>query len=402
MSAGTELEQVTTAVAAMNQLETGLAKMRETYGGMIYPVDTTKGMAEAKAARVAIREPRYEVERIRKAAKAPLLALGKMLDSEAARITRELTLIEAPIDEQITAEEARKEADKQARIAAQQKREADLRARIDELRGNQMLTAASGSDLIRQHIVDLENIPVDDSFEEFREQADYAKTAGLYRLASLLGAARAHEDEQKRLKDERAELAKLRAEQEERERVGKLAQERAAAEAKAKRDAEEAEARARREADDAEAAKQRAEDRRNRERNEMAMQEIQAIHHQLVIADTGRAPYCKGGDLQTYDWLLSETEKWPITEEKFGVLFKAAENAKASTLAALKQKCEALIQRTELAAREAALAEANKPKVRPRKPLSRQEIISLVAKGSGLSDQLAEKQIIAAFAKETA
>ena len=110
----TELTEVTKAVAEFDRVGAGLAELRKQYGNVVYDVTTTAGMNDAKVARAAIREPRYEIERIRKAAKAPILALGKKLDTEAARITSELEKLERPIDGAIKAEEDRKEAEKQA------------------------------------------------------------------------------------------------------------------------------------------------------------------------------------------------------------------------------------------------------------------------------------------------
>ena len=232
----TELIEVQNAVAEMNRVEAGLVALREKYLGVVYEVATTTGMDDAKAARLAIREPRYEVERVRKAAKAPILALGKKLDTEAARITAELEKIEAPIDQQIKSEEARKEAEKQARIAAEVQRVAAIQERIAYLRGNPVLSAASASSLLADHIADLEQMPVDASFEEFEQQARDAKDAGLKRLADLYAAALEREAEQARLKAEREELARLRAEDAERARVAREAQAKADAEAKAERD----------------------------------------------------------------------------------------------------------------------------------------------------------------------
>lgn len=207
----TELETVSKALTDINAVSAGIAELKTQYGGVVFEVGTTAGMDEAKAARLAIRNPRYEVERIRKAAKAPILALGKKLDTEAARIEAELLKIEGPIDQQIKAEEARKEAERQAKIDAEMKRVADLQERIAELRGNQILSVMSGSALITEHINDLEKIAVDGSFEEFVQQADDAKVAGLARLRQLHAAAVQHEAEQARIAAEREELAGLRA-----------------------------------------------------------------------------------------------------------------------------------------------------------------------------------------------
>lgn len=234
----TELTEVTNAVAEFDRVAAGLAALQSKYKGVVYDVATTKGMAEAKEARREVREPRLEVERIRKAAKAPILALGKKLDSEAARITKELLAIEEPLDLQVKTEEARKEAERQAKIEAELKRVQTLQERVAELRGCPNLSPTSGSVLISDHIQDLEEIVIDDGFQEFRQQAEDAKAAGLLRLRDLHAAAVAHEAEQARIKAEREELIRLRAEQAEREAAerARLAEE--ARQIKAERDAE--------------------------------------------------------------------------------------------------------------------------------------------------------------------
>lgn len=258
----TELTEVTKAVAEFDRVGAGLAELSKQYKGVVYEVATTKGMEDAKGARLAIREPRYEIERIRKAAKAPILALGKKLDTEASRISSELLKLEEPIDQQIKAEEDRKEREKQAKIEAEQKRVAGHQERVAYLRGNQTLSASSGSALIAGHITDLEGESTD-ALEEFEQQGVDAKTAGLARLRDLHAAALAHEAEQARIKAEREELARLRKAEEERQAAerARIAEEEKAA--KALRDAEaakQAEAlRLEREAQAAETARQRAE-----------------------------------------------------------------------------------------------------------------------------------------------
>jgi hypothetical protein len=234
----TAIVEVQTAVAEFDKVAAGLAELQKQYGGVVYDVTTTKGMDEAKAARAAVREPRYEIERVRKAAKAPILKLGKELDDRAKAITADILKIEEPIDEQIKNEEARKEAEKQAKILAEQKRVAALQERVAELRGNRMLSATSGSELLAEHISGVEDIAVDDSFQEFREQAEVAKAEGLEWLRNVHAAAVAHEAEQARIKAEREELARLRAEEEKRQAAerARIAEEERVA--KATRDAE--------------------------------------------------------------------------------------------------------------------------------------------------------------------
>ncbi len=274
----TELVEVQKAVAEFDRVGAGIKALQEKYSGVLYDVMTTAGMKDAKSARAAVREPRYEIERIRKDAKAPILALGKKLDTEAKRITEELLAIENPIALQIEAEEARKEAEKQAAIAAEMQRVAALQERIAELRGNPVLSASDSSILISDHIQDLEEILVDETFAEFREQAEVTKAAGLTRLRELHAAAITHEVEQARLKAEREELAKLRAEQAERDRLGRARlaeEERQRAEQRAR---EEAEAKAIREAEQAALRKAREafETQAKAERERIAEEERQA------------------------------------------------------------------------------------------------------------------------------
>jgi hypothetical protein len=174
---------------------------------------------------------------------------GKEARDEATKFSRAVIAEEKRLIALIEPEEDRlqklqdawddaREAEKQAKIAAELKRVADLQERVAELRGNRMLSPTSGAELIADHIGDVEGIAVDESFEEFRERAEAAKTEGLAWLRELHAAAVAHEAEQARIVAEREELAKLRAEQEQRQAAerARLAEEERVA--KAARDAE--------------------------------------------------------------------------------------------------------------------------------------------------------------------
>jgi hypothetical protein len=291
-----------------------------------------------------------------------VIAIEKEL---VALITPEETRLAAIRDEWDTA----KEREKEAKIAAEIARVAAIQERIAELRGCQTLSPSSGSTLIMEHIHDLDAIPVDSTFEEFEQQAHDAKIAALVRLKGILGAAVAHEAEQKKIIEERAELAKLReaeeqrqamarAEQAEKDRLAKIESDRSAKEADDKRKTEAREQRERLAKEEADAKAQRdaaaKADEENSRRNEMAMQEVQAIHHQLMIADTGRRPYCNGGDLASIDFAIDGTEKWELTEERLGALFAMAVKTKETTLAALRQK------RVDFIARQANADEAKR------------------------------------------
>lgn len=220
MNMNTEhVEKITHAITEYDAIAAGLAALSDKYQGAIYDVTTRDGMNAAKEARAEIRAPRYRVEQIRKDAKRPILELGKMLDAEAKRITTEIHKIEDPIDAQIKAEEQRIKNEKQAKIAAEVARVEAIKERIKGLEGNQLLTPSSGSELIGQHISDLDGIVIDDSFAEFREAAERTKDGALDRLRALHAAAVEHEAEQARIEAERVEIERLRSEREKQNRI---------------------------------------------------------------------------------------------------------------------------------------------------------------------------------------
>lgn len=230
------LQKVTGALTQFKTVDAGIAALREKYAGVVYDCKTTEGFEEAKAARLAIRTPRYLVENIRKDAKAPILALGRELDAEAARITAALEKIEKPIDDQIKAEETRREEERQRKIREETERVQKIRDRIAALNGLPTSFAASPSQDIVVAIETLTHTPIDDSFAEFKEEAERAHGAALVALQKCHEAAVAREAEQRRVEAQLAELARLRAEQEAREKAER--------EAAAKREREEAERRA--------------------------------------------------------------------------------------------------------------------------------------------------------------
>ena len=98
----------TTEVAEYRATEAGLAALRERLAGKVYDLTTTAGDAEARADRRELVTMRTGIERIRKDAKAPLLAQAKLLDDEAKRITEAILEVENPIDDQIKADEQRR------------------------------------------------------------------------------------------------------------------------------------------------------------------------------------------------------------------------------------------------------------------------------------------------------
>jgi hypothetical protein len=148
-------------------------------------------------------------------------------EQEAERLRKE----RAELDKQ-RAEQAERERTERERRDAEAARVRVITERIVELRGCQTLTASSGSELIAEHLRELDKLSTDATiFAEYTQQAVDAKTAGTLRLAALFKAAKDHEAEQSRMAAERKRLDNEAAALAERQR-----QEREATEAKARQE----------------------------------------------------------------------------------------------------------------------------------------------------------------------
>ena len=225
------IDEVSTAVVQFDKVQAGLSDLSSKYNGVLYPVTTAEGMQDAKAARLAVREPRYEVERIRKAAKAPVLALGRQLDAKAKEITDALLAIETPIDNLIKLEEGRKERERQEKIdaelavqrKAEEERLAAERAELDRLR----------AEIAKRDAEDRAKMEAEEAkARAFREEAERQERAALEEQRKAQAAERARIDaENRRLADERAALereqaaARRKAEAEEAARKAEIASE---------------------------------------------------------------------------------------------------------------------------------------------------------------------------------
>lgn len=234
------------ALTEFDKISAGLTELRTKYQGVVFDVKTASGMKAASAARAEIREPRYATEKARKAAKAPLLALGKNIEERASYITDSLLEIETPIDEQIKAEERRKEEEREAKMRAEQERIATIQALIEDIKRPAIEMVGRSSASIDDAMDEVLEIRIDERFGEFKDIAEEAKVQTITKLTELHTAALANEAEQVRIAAERVELERLRAEADRRQKEDA---ERAAAEIR-KRAEEESAARAKIEAEE--------------------------------------------------------------------------------------------------------------------------------------------------------
>jgi len=222
------LNKVESAVAEYRPFYAQLVDLEQKNATLVFDYESPKGNKEARSHVHALRQTKGALERTRKEAKAESLRIGRAIDAEASEINAR---IEAMISVHQDAIEAIEQREKQ--------RVADLAERLANLR-NTGAAAVDSVDLSKA-IADLEPLVIGADWEEFKPQALEAKDEVLQALRRRLA-------ERVDFELREAELARLRAEAAERERlereaaIVRAAEERARAEAA--RAAQEAEARA--------------------------------------------------------------------------------------------------------------------------------------------------------------
>ncbi len=214
----------TTAIAEYNPVEAGLEALRVKYADVAFDLRSTKGNAEARAARRDLVSLRTGLEAKRKELKEPILERAKLIDAEAKRIAGELLKLEQPIDDAIKADELRRERERKEREAAEARRVAKIEESIRSITATALRAVGKPSAAIADEIEALQAFEIGEDYDEYKAGAQAAKDAALAQLQTLHGAALANENEAARLAAEREEFARQQAE------AKRLADEQAAAE----------------------------------------------------------------------------------------------------------------------------------------------------------------------------
>lgn len=243
---------MTEMIAEYRPTEAVLHDLRERFRGATYDVATTDGMLEAKKARAEVRQWRLDLEKARKEKKARVLAESRAIDGQARELKRQLLELEEPIDKQIKDEEKKAEREKAEKVRLEAERIADIKSRITEIERFPLGMVNCNSAAIELAIESLKKMQIADAFDEFEAEAGAVHGEALAKLHDLLGKT-------KQLEEQAAELARVRAEQEERdrqerERLLREARERAEAEVASRRKIEELEREARLRIEEAERA----------------------------------------------------------------------------------------------------------------------------------------------------
>lgn len=293
---------MTTEITEYNPTQLALAELRGKYAAVVFDVSTGKGMTEAKAARAELRDYRIALEKRRVEIKSPALERCRLIDTEAKRITAELSALEDPIDETIKAHESRKAVEKAEREQHEREIVEARNRRFDELRGLPLKAVNATAAEIEALIVEAEANDLADIETEYRDAARHAIGLSVLGLKAALDKRRAEDAQAEQTRKDLEELGRLRAEQEavrqeadrlariERERIAEIAR-KAEEAARAEREAAERTAREVREAEQARLDAERAERRRTdeaeiaRQTEELRRQRMEANIERERIAD---------------------------------------------------------------------------------------------------------------------
>ena len=347
----------------------------------ITAITSADGYQQVHQARMALKAMRVTIEKTGKAAREDATAFSRAVIQEEKRLVGLIQPEESRLGTLQEAWDAAREAERRAKAEAERARVQGILSRIAKLQSlPEVYTSALAPARIAEVIAQIEG-GLSADYGEYADQAEALRQAALVALRRAHVDAMEREDRERAAEAERqAKAAQAAKEAAEREAAAKAAREAEEARLRAEREkfeAEQAEARRRQEAEQARMQAERAAEAARVERNEMALQEIQAIQHQLVIAEVGRAPYCKGGDLESIDYAIDGTEKWELTEDRFGALFGAAVKVRETTLERLRQCRSEFIANQEadanLAAQRSELERAAREQAERQAEIERRE-----------------------------
>lgn len=263
------------AAVAFEPFKAKLAAAKRAAKKAEYNIATKEGMKQAKELRASFRDIRTGIESARKEAKGPILEAGKKVDAVAKELTDEVAPHEDKYAAEIAAEEARIEEEKQRKLAEERARIEAIEQRIAHIRNIPQSLVAVDSATISARLEELTGKRLEPAmYDEHLESAVNALNATIDKLGNMITEAMEREAEAKRIAEERAELARLKAEQEAREKAER--------EAEAERQRQMAEMRAQQEA--SAAALKRQQDQMT------AIMEIQGLAAALQAAGEDRNP----------------------------------------------------------------------------------------------------------------
>lgn len=312
-------------LAQFKDAEAGMLALAEKYRAVAFDCKTTKGMADAVAARADLRDNgRLALTKAEKRVKSDVNDLKKVMGDEVDRLVAIVKPVEDAIDTQIKAEEQRKADAKAERERIESERIAKHRAGIAKIGAYLTRCQEPGmsADRISIGIGMLEGVTFGPDWQEFAVPAVDEQGKTLEAMRALHAAAVEREAEAARLESQRIENERVAAEN---AAAKKLLDEQLAALALAQKKA--------------------ADDIARRARLEAEIQEIHA-------AATGHE-HAPADDLAL---AIADVIKLDVSEAKWGEYTALAMSAQDMTCTALENLRTAAVEREEAARIDKAAA----------------------------------------------
>ena len=230
----------------------------------IVEIKNAAGRDQCHAAAMLLRTARTSIRKVGKDARDDATKFSKAVIAEEDRLVALIEPEETRLIGMRDVWDEAREAEKRAKLEAEQRRVAALRSRIEEIRAVVSKVAGRPASYIHTEIQLIMALPIDvEQFAELTGEAEMARGTTLEKLWELHAAAVAQEAEADRIAAEREAIERERAEleaQRQREEAKRAERERVEAAARAeqerldreRREAEEAERRAQQEREDAE------------------------------------------------------------------------------------------------------------------------------------------------------
>ncbi|KWE25688.1 hypothetical protein [Burkholderia territorii] len=265
MTTTTELTVIERAAVALgtSERETELRALVAKSNDIV-EIKNAAGRDQCHAAAMLLRTARTSIRKVGKDARDDATKFSKAVIAEEDRLVALIEPEETRLLNMRDAWDEAREAEKRAKLEAEQRRVAAIREHIDDIRAIAVRAVGMPAARIQGEIEDLEALGITlDRFAELTGEAEAVRGATLDKLRELHAAAVAQEAEAARIAAEREELERQRAELAEQQRQeveARAAREREESAARAeqeridreRREAEEAARRAQQEREDAE------------------------------------------------------------------------------------------------------------------------------------------------------
>lgn len=180
-----EVDPKSTVVAIYSATEAEIKRRIEQYAKVVPDCSTKEGIAFAKEARAAFREPRLLVEDLRAEKKKPYLEIGRLIDTEAKRITALVAPHEKTWDDAIKADETKKENERREKAFAEIRRVDAIKSKINAMERAPLAAMDMSPADIRIEMSRIGALVIDELYAEFEEEAKLKRSAALAQLAQV-------------------------------------------------------------------------------------------------------------------------------------------------------------------------------------------------------------------------